>query len=42
MAEDAARIMVQNNFDMLPVIDDVLVGQINFEDILRWLSEAPE
>jgi CBS domain-containing protein len=40
--EDAAKIMVQNNFDMLPVIDDVLVGQLNFEDILRWLSEAPE
>jgi CBS domain-containing protein len=42
MAEDAARIMVQNNFDMLPVIDEELVGQFNFEDILKWLTEAPE
>jgi CBS domain-containing protein len=41
-AEDAAKIMVQNNFDMLPVINGELVGQLNFEDILRWLTEAPE
>jgi len=41
-AEAAAKVMVEQHFDMLPVIDDVLVGQLNFEDILRWLSEAPE
>ena len=41
-AEDAAKTMVRENFDMLPVIDDVLVGQFNFEDVLRWLAEAPE
>ena len=42
MAEDAAKIMVGQCFDMLPVIDDVLVGQINSENILQWLSEARE
>jgi CBS domain-containing protein len=42
MAEEAAKIMVQNNFDMLPVVNGELVGQFNFEDILKWLSEAPE
>jgi CBS domain-containing protein len=41
-AKDAAKIMVQNNFDMLPVLNGELVGQFNYEDILRWLSEAPE
>jgi CBS domain-containing protein len=42
MAEDAAKIMVQYNFDMLPVLNGELLGQFNYEDILRWLSEAPE
>jgi CBS domain-containing protein len=42
MAEDAAKIMEEHNFDMLPVIESDLVGQFNYEDILRWLSEAPE
>jgi CBS domain-containing protein len=42
MAEAAAKTMVKNHFDMLPVIDEELVGQFNFEDILKWLSEAPE
>lgn len=42
MAEDAAKTMVEHNFDMLPVINGELVGQFNYEDILRWLSEAPE
>ena len=41
-AEDAAKIMVEHNFDMLPVINGELTGQFNYEDILRWLSEAPE
>ena len=41
-AEDAAKIMFEHNFDMLPVINGELVGQFNYEDILRWLSEAPE
>jgi CBS domain-containing protein len=40
--QDAAKTMVQSRFDMLPVIDEELVGQFNFEDILKWLSEAPE
>jgi CBS domain-containing protein len=39
---DAAKIMVEHNFDMLPVINSELIGQFNYEDILRWLSEAPE
>jgi CBS domain-containing protein len=42
MAEDAAKIMEEHNFDMLPVIESDLVGQFNYEDILQWLSEAPE
>ncbi|CAJ37045.1 CBS domain-containing protein [Methanocella arvoryzae] len=42
MAEDAAKIMVEKDFDMLPVIDDVLVGQFNMENILKWLSEGQE
>jgi len=42
MAQEAAEIMVRENFDMLPVIDGDLVGQISFENILQWLAEAPE
>lgn len=42
MAEDAAKIMVEKYFDMLPVVDDILVGQFNLENILKWLSEGQE
>lgn len=42
MAEDAAKIMVKENFDMLPVINGDLIGQFNYENILKWLTEAPE
>ncbi len=42
MAVDAAKIMEEHNFDMLPVVDDVLLGQFNCESILKWLSEGQE
>lgn len=42
MAIDAAKTMEDNNFDMLPVINGKLVGQFTYENILKWLSEAPE
>ena len=42
MAIEAARIMEKNNFDMLPVVDEALVGQFNYENILKWLSEGQE
>ncbi|MCD1294433.1 histidine kinase [Methanocella sp. CWC-04] len=41
-AVDAARIMVDNNYDALPVINGELTGQFNYMNILKWLSEAPE
>ncbi|WP_424359118.1 CBS domain-containing protein [Methanocella sp. MCL-LM] len=42
MAQDAARIMEESNFDMLPVVDGEIVGQFNYENILKWLSEGQE
>lgn len=42
MAEDAAKIMVEKYIDMLPVVDEVLVGQFNLENILKWLAEGQE
>ena len=41
-AVDAARIMLDNNYDMLPVIEGELVGEFSVENILKWLSEARE
>jgi len=41
-ALDAARIMLEHNFDMLPVINGKLHGEFNVESILKWLSEAAE
>ena len=41
-ALEAAKIMLENNYDMLPVIDDKLQGEFNYENILKWLSEAKE
>ena len=42
MAQDAAKIMEESNFDMLPVVDGEIVGQFNYENILKWLSEGQE
>lgn len=42
MAVEAARLMVENNFDMLPVINDTIVGQFNCEDVMKWLTEGEE
>jgi CBS domain-containing protein len=42
MAVDAARAMLEHNYDMLPVIDGEMLGVFNIESILRWLSEAPQ
>ncbi len=36
------KIMLENNYDMLPVIDGELQGEFNVESILKWLSEATE
>lgn len=41
-AVDAAKLMVQHNYDMLPVIDGNLLGEFSVENILKWLSEAVE
>ena len=41
-ALDAAQTMVRNNFDMLPVINEELIGQFNYENVLKWLAEASE
>jgi CBS domain-containing protein len=41
-ALDAARIMLEHNYDMLPVIEGELVGEFSVDSILRWLSEARE
>ena len=41
-ALDAAKIMLEKNFDMLPVINGELQGEFNVESILKWLSEAME
>lgn len=38
----AAQIMIEHNYDMLPVIDDTLRGEFTYENILEWLSEARE
>ncbi len=41
-ALDAARMMLEHNYDMLPVINEELLGEFNVECILKWLSEALE
>jgi CBS domain-containing protein len=41
-AVEAARIMVENDIDLLPVIDGSLAGQFTREAIIKWLSEVPE
>ncbi len=41
-AVDAARTMLENNYDMLPVIEEDLLGEFSVENILKWLSEAQE
>ena len=41
-ALDAARTMLEKNYDMLPVINGELQGEFNVESILKWLSEAME
>ncbi|HTY90403.1 MAG TPA: CBS domain-containing protein [Methanocella sp.] len=41
-AMDAARLMLEHNYDMLPVIDSELLGEFSVENVLKWLSEAPE
>lgn len=39
-ALEAAKTMIEHNYDMLPVIDDKLSGEFTYENILEWLSEA--
>lgn len=41
-ALDAAKMMLEHNYDMLPVIDGTILGEFNVESILKWLSEALE
>ncbi len=41
-AVDAAKLMMEHNYDMLPVIDGKVLGEFNVESILKWLSEAQE
>jgi len=41
-ALDAAKLMLEHNYDMLPVIEGELIGEFSVENILKWLSEAPE
>jgi CBS domain-containing protein len=41
-ALEAAKIMIEHNYDMLPVIDDKLRGEFTYENIMEWLSEAKE
>jgi|SRR5271157_6223810 len=41
-ALEAANTMLENNYDMLPVINGELHGEFNVESILKWLSEAME
>jgi CBS domain-containing protein len=41
-ALEAAKIMLENNYDMVPVINGKLQGEFNVESILKWLSEAME
>jgi CBS domain-containing protein len=41
-ALDAAKLMLEHNYDMLPVIDSELLGEFGVESILKWLSEARE
>ncbi|AFC99439.1 putative signal-transduction protein [Methanocella conradii HZ254] len=42
MAVEAAKTMLEHNYDMLPVIDGELLGEFSVESIIRWLSEALE
>lgn len=42
MAVEAAKIMEENNFDMLPVVEEEIIGQFTYENILKWLSEGQE
>ncbi len=41
-AVDAAKLMMEHNYDMLPVIDGKALGEFNVESIIKWLSEARE
>jgi CBS domain-containing protein len=41
-ALDAAKLMLEHNYDMLPVINGELLGEFNVESIIKWLSEARE
>ncbi len=41
-AVDAAKAMLEHNYDMLPVIEGELLGEFSVENILKWLSEARE
>jgi CBS domain-containing protein len=41
-ATDAAKLMMEHNYDMLPVIDGNALGEFNVESIIKWLSEAQE
>ena len=41
-AVDAAKLMMEYNYDMLPVIDGEMLGEFNVESIIKWLSEARE
>jgi CBS domain-containing protein len=41
-AVDAAKTMLEKDYDMLPVIEGDLVGEFSVESILKWLSEAQE
>ena len=42
LAIEAAKTMLDKNYDMLPVIDKELLGEFSVENILKWLSEATE
>ncbi|HTX43629.1 MAG TPA: CBS domain-containing protein [Methanocella sp.] len=41
-ALDAAKAMLEHDYDMLPVIEGELIGEFSVENILKWLSEAQE
>lgn len=41
-ALEAAKKMVEYNYDALPVIDGKLRGEFTYVNILKWLSEAQE
>lgn len=38
-AQEAAVLMVEKNFDMLPVVNGRMTGQFNYECIMKWLTE---